>query len=126
MSNYLTSSEELKDIYGTNAYIIFDCPLWVHGFIKDLLISGDKRCEQINLYPTKGKLWNDTYNLTGTNRYQDNLDILILCDIPEHSVYGFICMLLTLVPFDRVVEHNHDNEVIKKIERLAKPRHGDD
>ena len=83
--------------------------------VSDWLKSKDALISEPSFYVIKGKFMNDYYELTGTNRYQDDLNIVSVD--PECINLGKVIIARFESGgrwFDDIVDNNEDREQEKK------------
>lgn len=75
----VTTVKQLKKLYDGSALTSEGTSLdkenleWLVNWLKE---NGAEPKEDLTIYVTKGKLMNDTFELTGDNRYPDDLNII--------------------------------------------------
>lgn len=78
----ITTKEELDNLYAHSALTIEGLAEdSISDFVDWLVSNTDIMTENLVVYVIKGKVMNDNYNLTGNNRYPDDLTLVSVVDI---------------------------------------------
>ena len=108
-----STSETLEELYNNSAFTyeglteesIKDLVDYLKDFYKPELA-------EVTVYVTSGKLMNDHYNLTGSNRYPDDLNIVSL-KLDNFNDVGRLAILKLRIGarwFDDIVDNNARRE----------------